>query len=250
MAVYYRRSAVSYSRSGQAGGDVSSRPSEAGFGEGDGEGASGGGEAPPGPRAACFTPLPQQGTDGAGGRWPSRACAVLCCLLAVSVLALLLAVACLVLRDLRYEETKTEDNIEANILGFWSLLVLSIISGLSCCSFSWTVTYFDSFEPGMFPPTPLSPARFNHAKQQCLTVISGGGAQAGDAAAIKAATGPAASLPPSPLPPGGISPRWAHGSLRGRKGTMGHSGGGEQWPPLGPEGCICSVRCTDISSYF
>lgn len=47
-----------------------------------------------------------------------------------------------------------------SLKGFWSLLIISLTAGLSCCSFSWTVTYFDSFEPGMFPPTPLSPARF------------------------------------------------------------------------------------------
>ncbi|KAF7248246.1 ADP-ribosylation factor-like protein 6-interacting protein 6 [Varanus komodoensis] len=62
--------------------------------------------------------------------------------------------------DLRYVKVKTEDSTEMSILGFWSLLVLALMAGLSCCSFSWTVTYFDSFEPGMFPPTPLSPARF------------------------------------------------------------------------------------------
>ncbi|XP_054826219.1 ADP-ribosylation factor-like protein 6-interacting protein 6 [Eublepharis macularius] len=93
-------------------------------------------------------------------RWPGRACSVLCCLLAVSFVAFLLAIACLVLRDLQFEKGKTDENIETNILGFWSLLILALVSGFSCCSFSWTVTYFDSFEPGMFPPTPLSPARF------------------------------------------------------------------------------------------
>uniref|UniRef100_A0A8C4R936 ADP-ribosylation factor-like protein 6-interacting protein 6 n=1 Tax=Eptatretus burgeri TaxID=7764 RepID=A0A8C4R936_EPTBU len=33
---------------------------------------------------------------------------------------------------------------------------LSLGAGLSCCTFSWSLAYFDSFEPGMFPPTPLS----------------------------------------------------------------------------------------------
>ncbi|XP_060113233.1 ADP-ribosylation factor-like protein 6-interacting protein 6 isoform X1 [Heteronotia binoei] len=98
--------------------------------------------------------------DGAARRWPSRACSVLCCLLAVCLLAFLLAVACLVLKDLQSEKGKTDESIDTNILGFWSLLILALVAGLSCCSFSWTVTYFDSFEPGMFPPTPLSPARF------------------------------------------------------------------------------------------
>ncbi|CAM2100476.1 unnamed protein product [Caretta caretta] len=95
-----------------------------------------------------------------GKHWPARACSVLCCLLAVSALAFLLAIGCLVLKDLRSEKEKNEDGIETGLLGFWGLFVLALMTGLSCCSFSWTVTYFDSFEPGMFPPTPLSPARF------------------------------------------------------------------------------------------
>ncbi|XP_066491085.1 ADP-ribosylation factor-like protein 6-interacting protein 6 [Tiliqua scincoides] len=107
-------------------------------------------------RAADLVPPAQHGARG----WPSRACAVVCCLLALCLLAFLLAIACLVLRDLRSERGKTEDSVETSILGFWSLLILALTTGLSCCSFSWTVTYFDSFEPGMFPPTPLSPARF------------------------------------------------------------------------------------------
>ncbi|XP_019409541.1 PREDICTED: ADP-ribosylation factor-like protein 6-interacting protein 6 isoform X2 [Crocodylus porosus] len=116
------------------------------------------------------------GTDRAGAprpghkhngarRWPARACSVLCCLVAVCVLALLLAFAGLVLRDLQAEQEKSEEAAETRLLGFWGLLVLALTAGLSCCSFSWTVTYFDSFEPGMFPPTPLSPARFKDGRK-------------------------------------------------------------------------------------
>ncbi|XP_035250158.1 ADP-ribosylation factor-like protein 6-interacting protein 6 [Anguilla anguilla] len=61
--------------------------------------------------------------------------------------------------ELRSERLTTEDGSEIKLLGFWSLLVLSTIAGISCCSFSWTLTYFDSFEPGMYPPSLLSPAR-------------------------------------------------------------------------------------------
>uniref|UniRef100_A0A3B1K2U1 ADP-ribosylation factor-like 6 interacting protein 6 n=1 Tax=Astyanax mexicanus TaxID=7994 RepID=A0A3B1K2U1_ASTMX len=61
--------------------------------------------------------------------------------------------------DLRAERITTEDGAEVRLLGFWSMLVLSSVAGVLCCSFSWTLTYFDSFEPGMFPPTPLSPAK-------------------------------------------------------------------------------------------
>ncbi|EDM00426.1 similar to ADP-ribosylation-like factor 6-interacting protein 6 [Rattus norvegicus] len=75
-------------------------------------------------------------------RWPIQALSILCSLLFAVLLAFLLAIAYLIVK------------------GFWSLLIISLTAGLSCCSFSWTVTYFDSFEPGMFPPTPLSPARF------------------------------------------------------------------------------------------
>ncbi|XP_060008855.1 ADP-ribosylation factor-like protein 6-interacting protein 6 isoform X4 [Lagenorhynchus albirostris] len=62
--------------------------------------------------------------------------------------------------ELHAENLKNEDDVHTGLLGFWTLLIISLTAGFSCCSFSWTVTYFDSFEPGMFPPTPLSPARF------------------------------------------------------------------------------------------
>uniref|UniRef100_A0A8C4N0J1 ARF like GTPase 6 interacting protein 6 n=1 Tax=Equus asinus TaxID=9793 RepID=A0A8C4N0J1_EQUAS len=75
-------------------------------------------------------------------RWPVQVLSILCSLLFAILLAFLLAIAYLVVK------------------GFWTLLIISLTAGFSCCSFSWTVTYFDSFEPGMFPPTPLSPARF------------------------------------------------------------------------------------------
>ncbi|XP_066543757.1 ADP-ribosylation factor-like protein 6-interacting protein 6 [Amia ocellicauda] len=95
-----------------------------------------------------------------GSYWPTRIFAMLCCIVILSAIAFLLAIFYVILKDLRSEKVTTEDGIEINLLGFWSLLILSVIAGISCCSFSWTLTYFDSFEPGMFPPTPLSPARF------------------------------------------------------------------------------------------
>ncbi|XP_029461367.1 ADP-ribosylation factor-like protein 6-interacting protein 6 isoform X3 [Rhinatrema bivittatum] len=93
-------------------------------------------------------------------KWPARALSMLCCLLIVSIVAFLLAFVYVIMKDLRSEKESSDGGLETSLLGFWSLLILSLTVGLSCCSFSWTVTYFDSFEPGMFPPTPLSPARF------------------------------------------------------------------------------------------
>ncbi|XP_069081273.1 ADP-ribosylation factor-like protein 6-interacting protein 6 isoform X2 [Pleurodeles waltl] len=104
--------------------------------------------------------LPSVCAPARGNKWPARLLSVFCCLILVAGLAFLLAFFFVFMKELPSEKTKNEDGMETQLLGFWSLLVLSLTAGLSCCSFSWTVTYFDSFEPGMFPPTPLSPARF------------------------------------------------------------------------------------------
>ncbi|XP_053327678.1 ADP-ribosylation factor-like protein 6-interacting protein 6 [Spea bombifrons] len=106
------------------------------------------------------TVMSQVVTSKRNKRWPARVFSMLCCLAIVCMLAILLAIVYLVMQEMQSMREISEDGVKVSLLGFWSLLALSVIAGLSCCSFSWTVTYFDSFEPGMFPPTPLSPARF------------------------------------------------------------------------------------------
>ncbi|XP_048201432.1 ADP-ribosylation factor-like protein 6-interacting protein 6 [Perognathus longimembris pacificus] len=101
-----------------------------------------------------------KGSRAQACRWPVQVLSILCSLLFAVLLAFLLAIAYLIVKDLHAENLKNEDGGNAGLLGFWTLLIISLTAGFSCCSFSWTVTYFDSFEPGMFPPTPLSPARF------------------------------------------------------------------------------------------
>ncbi|XP_075685410.1 ADP-ribosylation factor-like protein 6-interacting protein 6 isoform X1 [Rhinoderma darwinii] len=98
-------------------------------------------------------------TSKRGKRWPARLLSMVCCLVVVSILAVLFVVLYIVIQDMQTGKVN-EEGVKTSPLGFWVLLVMSLLAGLSCCSFSWTVTYFDSFEPGMFPPTPLSPARF------------------------------------------------------------------------------------------
>ncbi|XP_074072071.1 ADP-ribosylation factor-like protein 6-interacting protein 6 [Macrotis lagotis] len=93
-------------------------------------------------------------------RRPAQVLSVVCSLLFAALLAFLLAIVFMVVKELHGENLKTEDGVETGLLGFWTLFAISLAAGFSCCSFSWTVTYFDSFEPGMFPPTPLSPAKF------------------------------------------------------------------------------------------
>ncbi|XP_062852904.1 ADP-ribosylation factor-like protein 6-interacting protein 6 [Trichomycterus rosablanca] len=103
---------------------------------------------------------PQQARCVQRRQWVAQICSMLCCLIILSVIAVLVSLLYMILKDLRAERITTDDGAEVGLLGFWTMLVLSSVAGVLCCSFSWTLTYFDSFEPGMFPPTPLSPARF------------------------------------------------------------------------------------------
>ncbi|XP_044044339.1 ADP-ribosylation factor-like protein 6-interacting protein 6 isoform X1 [Siniperca chuatsi] len=65
-----------------------------------------------------------------------------------------------ILKELRAERVRGEDGTEERMLGFWSILVLSVLVGCICCVFSWTLTYLDSYQPGMVFPTPLTLAHF------------------------------------------------------------------------------------------
>uniref|UniRef100_A0A3P9CEJ9 Uncharacterized protein n=1 Tax=Maylandia zebra TaxID=106582 RepID=A0A3P9CEJ9_9CICH len=58
-----------------------------------------------------------------------------------------------ILKELQAERVTGEDGTEEKMLGFWSLLVLSVLVGCICCVFSWMFTYLDSFQPGMDFPT-------------------------------------------------------------------------------------------------
>ncbi|KAL2774532.1 ADP-ribosylation factor-like protein 6-interacting protein 6 isoform c, partial [Daubentonia madagascariensis] len=62
-------------------------------------------------------------------RWPVQVLSILCSLLFAVLLAFLLAIAYLIVKELHAENLKNEDDIDTGLLG-------------------------------MFPPTPLSPARF------------------------------------------------------------------------------------------
>uniref|UniRef100_A0A8C9BVP6 ADP-ribosylation factor-like protein 6-interacting protein 6 n=1 Tax=Phocoena sinus TaxID=42100 RepID=A0A8C9BVP6_PHOSS len=79
-------------------------------------------------------------------RWPVQVLSVLCSLLLAILLAFLLAITYLIVKELHAENLKNEDDVHTGLLGFWTLLIISLTAGFSCCSFSWTVTYFDSFE--------------------------------------------------------------------------------------------------------
>ncbi|XP_076152948.1 ADP-ribosylation factor-like protein 6-interacting protein 6 [Alosa pseudoharengus] len=102
---------------------------------------------------------PQQKYKSDRKQWPARILSILLCVIVVSVIALFFAFIYVILKELKAEKIIREDGTEVRLLGFWSLLVLSSLAGISCCSFSWTLTYFDSYDPGTFPPTSLSSSR-------------------------------------------------------------------------------------------
>ncbi|KFO25938.1 ADP-ribosylation factor-like protein 6-interacting protein 6 isoform X1 [Fukomys damarensis] len=150
----------------EGGGDLVARDLRAEFSAGIASEPRRGRLVPPGGDGSPVLPDKRNGAFPAAAgsrtqarRWPVQVLSILCSLLFAAVLAFLLAIAYLVVKELHAENLKTED-VDTGLLGFWTLLIISLTAGFSCCSFSWTVTYFDSFEPGMFPPTPLSPARF------------------------------------------------------------------------------------------
>ncbi|KAJ8004008.1 hypothetical protein DPEC_G00154340 [Dallia pectoralis] len=89
--------------------------------------------------------------------WLARTLSMFCSVAVVSVVGLLCAFIYLILEELRTERVVQKDGTVVSLLGFGSVLVMAVMAGICCCGFTWTMTYFDSFEPGTFPPTPLSP---------------------------------------------------------------------------------------------
>ncbi|XP_030607550.1 ADP-ribosylation factor-like protein 6-interacting protein 6 [Archocentrus centrarchus] len=65
-----------------------------------------------------------------------------------------------IIKELRAERVRGEDGREERMLGFWTILVLSAVVGCICCVFSWTLTYLDSYQPGMAFPTLLTLPHF------------------------------------------------------------------------------------------
>ncbi|XP_049611508.1 ADP-ribosylation factor-like protein 6-interacting protein 6 [Syngnathus scovelli] len=73
-----------------------------------------------------------------------------------------------ILQELRGCRVKEENGSEVRMLGFWSILVLSLLAGIACSAFSWTLTYFNSYKPGLLPPTLLTLCRDQHNRDFLL----------------------------------------------------------------------------------
>ncbi|XP_029927690.1 ADP-ribosylation factor-like protein 6-interacting protein 6 [Myripristis murdjan] len=94
--------------------------------------------------------------------WSVVALSVLGSACAVSAAGAVCAFIYPVLRELRTETVRGEDGTEVRILGFWSILVLSVLAGWLCWAFSWTLTYLDSYKPSGGVATPLA---LSHLRQ-------------------------------------------------------------------------------------
>ncbi|KAM4601601.1 ADP-ribosylation factor-like protein 6-interacting protein 6 [Polymixia lowei] len=103
-------------------------------------------------------------------RWPIAVLSSLGALLAVSASGALCALLYPVLKELRAERVTGEDGTEVRILGFWSILVLSVLAGCVCCVFSCTLTYLDSYKPGMVLPQSLALPHLRHVQGQSFHV--------------------------------------------------------------------------------
>ncbi|XP_070786842.1 ADP-ribosylation factor-like protein 6-interacting protein 6 [Enoplosus armatus] len=88
--------------------------------------------------------------------WPVVVLSVMGSAVAVAAVGCFCSFVYPILKELRAERVRGEDGTEQRMLGFWSILVLSVLVGCICCVFSWTLTYLDSYEPGMAFPTPLT----------------------------------------------------------------------------------------------
>ncbi|XP_026219376.1 ADP-ribosylation factor-like protein 6-interacting protein 6 [Anabas testudineus] len=111
-----------------------------------------------------------QGSVGGVGRsstnrkglkpWSAVVLSVLLSAVAALVVGCFCALTYPIIRELRSQRVRGENGAEEKMLSFWSITVLSVLVGCICSIFSWTLTYFDSYQPGMVFPTQLVTAPF------------------------------------------------------------------------------------------
>ncbi|KAG7502238.1 ADP-ribosylation factor 6-interacting 6 [Solea senegalensis] len=81
-------------------------------------------------------------------KWSVVALSVLSSAVFVAAVGCFCALVYPIMKELRAERVRGVDGTEERILGFWSILVLSVLVGSICCVLSWTLTYLDSYQAG------------------------------------------------------------------------------------------------------
>ncbi|KAK9523741.1 hypothetical protein VZT92_017643 [Zoarces viviparus] len=106
--------------------------------------------------------MPGQGLGGPGRPftngpkpWSVVVLSVLGSAVTVAAVGCVCALIYPILKELRAEKVTAADWTEDRVLGFWSILVLSVSVGCICCVFSWTLTYLDSYQPAVVLGSPL-----------------------------------------------------------------------------------------------
>ncbi|XP_029942247.1 ADP-ribosylation factor-like protein 6-interacting protein 6 [Salarias fasciatus] len=103
-----------------------------------------------------------------GGVWPAGLLSALASAAVVSAAGVFCAFCYIILKDLRADRVRREDGTEERMLGFWSILVLSVLAGCICCSLSCILTYLDSYGPDGASPTSWSPTHCRDVSgQEC-----------------------------------------------------------------------------------
>nr|XP_057941976.1 ADP-ribosylation factor-like protein 6-interacting protein 6 isoform X2 [Doryrhamphus excisus] len=85
--------------------------------------------------------------------WPEMLLSVPVSAAAVVAVGVFCAFLDPILQELQAERVIEDDGTEVRMLGFWSILVLSVLAGSICCFFSWTVAYLNNYKANMVPPT-------------------------------------------------------------------------------------------------
>ncbi|XP_004084650.1 ADP-ribosylation factor-like protein 6-interacting protein 6 [Oryzias latipes] len=94
---------------------------------------------------------------GSGPRtWITAALSVVGSAVAVAAVGCLCALFYPIFRELRAGTVRGENGTKEKILGFWSILVLSLFGGCVCWLVSWTLTHLHRHQPRMAFPTAAS----------------------------------------------------------------------------------------------
>ncbi|XP_034029320.1 ADP-ribosylation factor-like protein 6-interacting protein 6 isoform X2 [Thalassophryne amazonica] len=128
------------------------------------------------PRATGSPPL---WTQKCRKPWTVVVLSALCSAVSVAAVGSVAAFLYPILRDLRAERVTRQDGTEVRMLGFWSIMVVSLSAGCVCSIFSWIIIYLDSYQPGMVITKPRFLSYFRRESEHgfhlgyCVAVLNG-----------------------------------------------------------------------------